>query len=161
MQTRLHVTVELVALHILARAHHTRVPVHRPNMILIRAPIPRLPRKIFVALDADARLGMVQLRVPFQAHQVGKGERAGRAAVPMRQLRVVQEGGNVRQLQVAARAAPAGGQRLADAVHDGGVVAQAFSAGKVKLALATVVGMGEVRVNSELLSTLNLEQKVR
>jgi hypothetical protein len=125
-------------------------------MILIGGAIPRLPRKIFVALDADARLRVFQLRVTFKAHQVGKGARAGRAAVAVRQLRVVQEGGHVRQLQVAARAAPAGCQGLAYAVHDGGVVAQAFRAGKVKLALATVVGMGEVRVNSELLSTLNL-----
>jgi hypothetical protein len=46
-------------------------------------------------------------------------------------------------------------------VHDGGVVAQAFRTGKTKLALATVVGMGKFRVNSELLSTLHLEQKVR
>ncbi len=98
MQTHLHVTVELVALHILARAHHTRMPVHRPNMILISGAIPRLPRKIFVALDADARLRMVQLRVTFQAHQVGKGARAGRAAVAVRQVRVVHEGGHVRQL---------------------------------------------------------------
>jgi len=104
---------------------------------------------------------MVQLHVMLKAQQVGKGSRAGLAAVAVRQLRVVQEGGHVRQLQVAARAAPAGGQRLANSVHDGGVVAQAFRTGKMKLALATVVGMGKFRVNSELLSTLHLEQKVR
>jgi hypothetical protein len=41
---------------------------------------------------------MVQLHVMLKAQQVGKGSRAGLAAVAVRQLRVVQEGGHARQL---------------------------------------------------------------
>ena len=151
-------TVQLVALHILALAQHTRVPVHRPNMVLKGAAIPRLPGKIFIAFHAETRLRMVQLRVALAAQKVGKRARASVATVPMGQLRVVKKSGHVWQLEVATRAAP-GADGLAHAVDDGGVVAEAFHAGEVKLALATVVGVGQVRVLSELFGTRHLGMK--